>query len=54
MQWRLLAPRYWLTWLGIGLLRLLALLPYAGLIALGGFLGTVMRLAAPRFVTKMF
>jgi KDO2-lipid IV(A) lauroyltransferase len=50
MQWRLLAPRYWPTWVGIGLLRLLALLPYAWLMALGGFLGTVIRLTAPRFV----
>jgi KDO2-lipid IV(A) lauroyltransferase len=50
MQWRLLAPRYWPTWLGIGVLRLLAPLPYAWLIALGGFLGAMMRLLAPRFV----
>jgi KDO2-lipid IV(A) lauroyltransferase len=50
MQWRLLAPRYWPTWAGIGLLRLLALLPYAWLIALDAALGTVMRLVAPRFV----
>jgi KDO2-lipid IV(A) lauroyltransferase len=50
MQWRLLAPRYWPTWAGIGLLRLLALAPYPWLIALGAFLGAVMRFAAPRFV----
>ena len=50
MQWRLLAPRSWPAWLGIGLLRLLALLPYAWLIGLGAFLGAVMRLVAPRFV----
>ena len=50
MQRRLLAPRYWPTWVGIGLLRLLALLPYAWLLGLGRLLGAVMRLAAPRFV----
>ena len=50
MQWRLLAPRYWPTWAGIAVLRLLALLPYSWVIALGGLLGRVMRLAAPRFV----
>ena len=50
MQWRLLAPRYWPTWAGIGLLRLLALLPYAWVIALGGLLGRLLRLVARRFV----
>ncbi|HEY2275069.1 MAG TPA: LpxL/LpxP family Kdo(2)-lipid IV(A) lauroyl/palmitoleoyl acyltransferase [Steroidobacteraceae bacterium] len=50
MQWRLLAPRYWPTWAGIGLLRLLALLPFAWVVAVGGMLGRLMRLAAPRFV----
>jgi KDO2-lipid IV(A) lauroyltransferase len=50
MQWRLLAPRYWPTWTGIGLLRLLALLPYPWLIGLGALLGTVLRFVAPRFV----
>lgn len=50
MQWRLLAPRYWPTWAGIGLLRLLALLPYSWVVALGGLLGGVMRLVARRFV----
>jgi KDO2-lipid IV(A) lauroyltransferase len=50
MQWRLLAPRYWPTWAGIGLLRLLALLPYPWVIALGGLLGRLMRLVALRFV----
>jgi len=50
MQWRLLAPRYWPAWAGIALLRLLALLPYPWLIAIGGFLGAALRLVAPRFV----
>ncbi len=50
MQWRLLAPRYWPAWAGIAVLRLLALLPYPWLIAIGGFLGGVMRRVAPRFV----
>jgi Kdo2-lipid IVA lauroyltransferase/acyltransferase len=50
MQRRLLAPRYWPAWAGIALLRLLALLPYPWLIGIGGFLGAVLRLVAPRFV----
>ena len=50
MRWRLLAPRYWPTWAGIGLLRLLALLPFAWMIAIGTALGGLVRLAAPRFV----
>ena len=28
MRLRLFAPRYWPTWAGLGLLRLLALLPF--------------------------
>jgi len=50
MRWRLLAPRYWPTWAGIGLLRLLALLPYAAMIAIGVALGRLLRLVAVRFV----
>jgi KDO2-lipid IV(A) lauroyltransferase len=51
MQWRLLAPRYWPTWLGLGLLRLLALLPFAWVVGVGGVLGAVLRLVATRFVS---
>jgi Kdo2-lipid IVA lauroyltransferase/acyltransferase len=43
MRLRLLAPRYWLTWAGLGLLRLLALLPYAAIVSLGRLLGRVLR-----------
>jgi Kdo2-lipid IVA lauroyltransferase/acyltransferase len=50
MQLRLLAPRYWLTWAGLGLLRLLGLLPYAVLLLLGRALGAVLRLLARGFV----
>ena len=35
-----LAPRFWPTWLVIGLLRLLALLPFKAGLAVGGFLGS--------------
>ena len=35
----LLHPRHWLSWLGFGLLRLLALLPYRPLMAVGRGLG---------------
>ncbi|HEX4618096.1 MAG TPA: hypothetical protein VH135_00110, partial [Steroidobacteraceae bacterium] len=50
MQWRLLAPRYWPTWAGIGLLRVLALLPFPWVVAVGSVLGRLMRLLAPRYV----
>jgi len=43
MRLRLLAPRYWLTWLGLGLLRLLALLPFGAIVRLGRWLGVVLR-----------
>jgi KDO2-lipid IV(A) lauroyltransferase len=48
MPIRLFAPRYWPTWLGLGLLRLFALLPYAWLVRMGRGLGTVLlRLPIP-------
>jgi Kdo2-lipid IVA lauroyltransferase/acyltransferase len=50
MRLRLLAPRYWLTWAGLGLLRLLALLPFTALLALGRLLGAVLRRLPIRFV----
>lgn len=43
MRLRLFAPRYWLTWAGIGLLRLLAMLPFPALLATGRALGGVLR-----------
>jgi len=43
MPLRLLAPRYWLTWAGLGLLRLLALLPYGVIVRLGRLVGAVLR-----------
>src|SRR5471030_911903 len=36
---KLLHPRYWLTWFGLGVLFLLVQLPYPWLHALGGWLG---------------
>jgi Kdo2-lipid IVA lauroyltransferase/acyltransferase len=36
---RLLSPRYWLSWLGIGVIRLVARLPYPALYRLGRALG---------------
>jgi KDO2-lipid IV(A) lauroyltransferase len=38
----LLHPRFWLLWLGLGLLWLVAQLPYAWLLALGRALGALM------------
>ena len=37
-----LAPPYWPTWLGLGLLRLALLLPYPSMLALGRGLGTLL------------
>jgi KDO2-lipid IV(A) lauroyltransferase len=42
MPIRLFTPRYWPTWLGLGLMRLLAFLPYGWQIRLGKGLGTVL------------
>jgi KDO2-lipid IV(A) lauroyltransferase len=50
MRLRLFAPRYWPTWAGIGLLRLLALLPFPALLATGRALGTLLRHLPLRFV----
>ena len=43
MNLRLFAPRYWLTWAGLGLLRLVALLPFGAIVSLGRALGTLLR-----------
>jgi KDO2-lipid IV(A) lauroyltransferase len=43
MRWRLFAPRYWPTWVGLGLLRLLAPLPFPLMLQLGRLLGTLLR-----------
>lgn len=42
-----LGPRYWPYWLLIGCLRVLALLPYKGLMALGATLGLLLMRAHP-------
>jgi KDO2-lipid IV(A) lauroyltransferase len=48
MPIRLFAPRYWPTWLGLGLLRTFATLPFAWLIRMGTGLGALMyRLQLP-------
>lgn len=46
---RLLSPRYWPTWAGIGVLRLLSLLPFRAQLAIGGLLGRVLRHLPLRF-----
>lgn len=40
---RLYGPRYWPTWLALGLMRLLVMLPYGALLAAGRALGTLAR-----------
>jgi Kdo2-lipid IVA lauroyltransferase/acyltransferase len=43
MSLRLLSPRYWPTWLALGLLRILAPLPYPTQLAIGRTLGRIFR-----------
>ena len=50
MRLRLLAPRYWPTWAGLGLLRLVALLPFPVMLAVGRGLGSLLRHLPLRFV----
>jgi Kdo2-lipid IVA lauroyltransferase/acyltransferase len=50
MRLRLLAPRYWLTWIGLGVLRLVALLPFGAIVALGALTGAVLRSLPLNFV----
>lgn len=50
MRWRLLAPDYWPTWAGIGLLRLLALLPFPLMLLVGRLLGALLRRLPTGFV----
>ena len=40
---RLLGPKWWPTWLGLGLMWLIARLPYCGQLAFGRFLGVFTR-----------
>jgi KDO2-lipid IV(A) lauroyltransferase len=47
---RLLAPRYWPTWVGLGVLRLLSLLPFSLQLTIGAAFGAVLRRLPLRFV----
>jgi len=47
---RLLSPRYWPTWAGLGVLRLLSLLPFRLQLGVGAGLGAVLRRLPLRFV----
>ncbi len=40
---RFFAPRYWATWLGLGFLRLVLLLPFGGVLAVGRGVGRLAR-----------
>jgi Kdo2-lipid IVA lauroyltransferase/acyltransferase len=42
-RWNLLAPQYWPTWLGLGVLRLFEPLPFSVLMLLGRTLGALLR-----------
>jgi KDO2-lipid IV(A) lauroyltransferase len=43
MLMKLLAPRYWLTWIGLGMLRTLALLPFPVQLRVGTGIGRLIR-----------
>jgi KDO2-lipid IV(A) lauroyltransferase len=45
---RFLHPRFWPTWLGLGILRLLALLPYRPAVAVGRLLGRLTYYVVPK------
>ena len=47
---RLLSPRYWPTWAGLAVLRLLSLLPYRLQLAVGSALGGLLRRLPLRYV----
>ena len=47
---KLLSPRYWPTWAGLGVLRLLSLLPFRMQLTIGAALGAVLRRLPLRFV----
>lgn len=49
MRAALLAPHYWPTWIGLGLLRLFEPLPFALLVRLGAALGMLVRFLPVRF-----
>jgi len=46
----LLAPQYWPTWIGLGLLRVFALLPASALMTIGAGLGACLRRLPLKFV----
>ena len=47
MPIRLFVPQYWPTWLGLGLLRLLVVLPFPWLVRLGRALGALINAHSP-------
>lgn len=48
--WALLRPRYWSTWIGLGLLRLFEPLPFSVLMTLGRLVGSVLPVLPLSFV----
>ena len=49
-RWQLLHPRYWSTWLALGVLRVFEPLPFAVLVALGSAIGTLLSILPLSFV----
>ena len=43
MQYQLFTPRHWGSWCALGVLRLIACLPYAGMLVAGRVIGKVAR-----------
>lgn len=50
MRREFLAPRYWATWVGLGCLRAVELLPYRALLAIGRGVGRIARRLPLRYV----
>ncbi|MEP7244361.1 MAG: LpxL/LpxP family Kdo(2)-lipid IV(A) lauroyl/palmitoleoyl acyltransferase [Gammaproteobacteria bacterium] len=50
MQYELLAPRHWASWLGLGCLRLFERMPYSAMLGVGRVLGVIARHLPLRFV----
>jgi KDO2-lipid IV(A) lauroyltransferase len=47
-DWHFLAPRYWSVWLGLGLMKLMAVLPFRWQLAAGGRIGRLLGKIARR------
>src|SRR5262245_40976641 len=49
VPWQLFAPRYWPTWLGLALWRLVAVLPFSTLLVVGRNFGRALKPVLTKF-----